>query len=44
MANYPAYISLAGASSLDELAEMTPEMKHAEGILQRFLALVLAVA
>lgn len=34
---YPSYLPLAGATSLDHLAEMTPELDHVDGILQRFL-------
>ena len=34
---YPSYLPLAGARTLDDLAEMTPELDHVEGILQRFL-------
>jgi len=34
---YPAYLRLAGATTHDELAELTPETPHMEGILQRFL-------
>lgn len=34
---YPSYLSLAGARTMDELAEMTPELDHVDGILQRFL-------
>lgn len=34
---YPAYLPLAGATSLEHLAEMTPELDHVDGILQRFL-------
>ncbi|MDX1495813.1 MAG: type 1 glutamine amidotransferase [Longimicrobiales bacterium] len=35
---YPSYLPLAGATSLEHLAEMTPELDHVDGILQRFLA------
>jgi len=42
MGRYPSYIPLAGADSLEELAEMTPETPHTEGILQRFLEVALA--
>ena len=41
---YTSYLPLAGASSIEELAEMTPETPHTEGILQRFLELALAIA
>ena len=34
---YPSYLPLAGARTLDELADMTPELDHVDGILQRFL-------
>lgn len=34
---YPSYLPLAGARTLDELAEMTPDLDHVDGILQRFL-------
>lgn len=34
---YPSYLPLAGATSLEHLAEMTPELDHVDGILQRFL-------
>lgn len=34
---YPSYLALAGADSLQHLAEMTPELDHVDGILQRFL-------
>jgi GMP synthase (glutamine-hydrolysing) len=37
MRKYPAYIPLAGASTLEELAAMTPETTEAEGILHRFM-------
>jgi len=40
---YPAYLPLAGASTLEELGELTPETPHTEGILQRFLEQALAV-
>jgi len=39
---YQAYLPLAGAETLDELAEMTPETPHTEGILQRFLDVAMA--
>ena len=42
MRRYPSYIPLAGASSLEDLEERTPETDHTEGILQRFLELALA--
>lgn len=34
---YPSYLPLAGATSLDELADMTPELSYVDGILKRFL-------
>lgn len=34
---YPSYLPLAGATSLEHLAEMTPELEHVDGIFQRFL-------
>ncbi|MDH3271488.1 MAG: type 1 glutamine amidotransferase [Gemmatimonadota bacterium] len=37
ISRYPAYLPLAGASTVDELAEMTPELDHVGGILKRFL-------
>ncbi len=37
---YPAYLPLAGATSLEHLGEMTPELDHVDGILQRFLDVV----
>jgi GMP synthase (glutamine-hydrolysing) len=40
---YPAYLPLAGATSLDDLARITPETPHTEGVLQRFLEQALAV-
>lgn len=42
MRRYPLYISLAGAGSLEELDEITPETPHTEGILERFLQVALA--
>lgn len=42
MRRYPMYIPLAGASSLEELEEITPETPHTEGILERFLEVVVA--
>lgn len=39
MRRYPMYIPLAGADSLEELEEVTPETPHTEGILKRFLDL-----
>jgi len=36
---YPSYLPLAGATSLDHLAEITPELDHVDGILRRFLDL-----
>lgn len=44
LARYPAYLPLAGAATLAELAEITPETKAAASILPRFLDLALAVA
>jgi len=41
---YPAYLTLAGASTFEELAEITPETPHTEGILRRFLDLAMALA
>ena len=41
---YPVYLPLAGASTFEELAEMTPETPDAEGILGRFVEIALAVA
>lgn len=38
LGRYPAYLSLAGVSTLEELEERVPEMPHSEGVLQRFLA------
>ena len=43
LAKYPAYIALAGAATLDELAAMTPETPETEAILRRFLDLAMAV-
>lgn len=37
IAMYPAYLPLAGASTLDELDQMTPELPGTEDILRRFL-------
>lgn len=34
---YPSYLSLAGAATVEELNELTPEVPHTEAILQRFL-------
>jgi len=42
MEKYPAYIRLAGAETLAELAEITPETPHTEGILRRFLEVAIA--
>lgn len=39
---YPSYLPLAGATSLEHLAQMTPELDHVEGILQRFLDVAFA--
>jgi GMP synthase (glutamine-hydrolysing) len=44
MRRYPSYIPLTGVETLDELEEVTPETPHTEGILRRFLDLVLASA
>ncbi|MGD2046169.1 MAG: type 1 glutamine amidotransferase [Gemmatimonadota bacterium] len=38
---YPSYIRLAGAETLEELEEITPETPHTVGILTRFLELAL---
>jgi GMP synthase (glutamine-hydrolysing) len=43
LAKYPAYLALAGAATLDELAAMTPETPETEAILRRFLDLAMAV-
>lgn len=40
---YPVYLPLAGARTLEELAEMTPETPHTEGILSRFLDVAVSV-
>ena len=42
MDQYPGYIPLAGAETISELAAMTPETRHTEGILHRFLELAFA--
>jgi GMP synthase (glutamine-hydrolysing) len=42
MRKYPAYIPLAGASTLEELAVITPETTEAEGILHRFMDVAVA--
>jgi GMP synthase (glutamine-hydrolysing) len=42
MRRYPMYVSLAGADSIEELEEITPETPHTEGILERFLDLAMA--
>ncbi|MDX1646696.1 MAG: type 1 glutamine amidotransferase [Longimicrobiales bacterium] len=34
---YPSYLPLAGAETLEQLADMTPDLDHVGGILQRFL-------
>jgi GMP synthase (glutamine-hydrolysing) len=44
MARYPAYIRLAGASTLEELGRITPETPDTEEVLRRFLHVALAVA
>ena len=44
LARYPVYLPLAGARTLEELAEITPETTGAESILPRFLDVALAVA
>ena len=44
IAMYPSYLPLAGASSLDELDEMTPELPETEDLLRRFLRQVLNAA
>jgi GMP synthase (glutamine-hydrolysing) len=41
---YPAYLPLAGARSIAELEEMTPETPHTEAILRRFVDHVMALA
>ncbi len=41
---YPAYLALAGVSTLAELEEKTPEVPHTEAILPRFLEFALAVS
>ena len=41
---YPAYLPLAGVSTFEELAEITPETPETEGILRRFLDLAMALA
>jgi GMP synthase (glutamine-hydrolysing) len=41
---YPVYLPLCGVSTFEELEAITPETPHTEGILRRFLALVLADA
>ena len=42
MRKYPAYIPLAGASTLEELAAITPETTEAEGLLRRFMDVAVA--
>jgi len=37
IAMYPSYLPLAGASTLDELDEKTPELPQTEDLLRRFL-------
>ena len=44
LAKYPAYIRLAGASTLEELGEITPETPATEELLRRYLDVALAVA
>jgi len=44
ISKYPSYLPLAGASTIEELEELTPETPHTEGILKRFLNMALAVA
>lgn len=39
---YPSYLPLAGATDLEHLAEMTPELDHVDGILKRFLEVAFA--
>lgn len=43
IAKYPIYLPLAGAETLEELAELTPETPHTEQILTRFLDIALTV-
>jgi GMP synthase (glutamine-hydrolysing) len=42
--SYPSYIHLAGADTVEELEEITPETPHTVGILTRFLDVALAAA
>ena len=44
IAMYPSYLPLAGASSLDELDEKTPELPQTEDLLRRFLRQALTPA
>lgn len=44
IAMYPSYLPLAGASTLDELEENTPELPETEDLLRRFLRQALASA
>jgi GMP synthase (glutamine-hydrolysing) len=41
---YPSYLAFTEASSLEEFERMTPETPHMEGLLRRFLDLVMAIA
>jgi GMP synthase (glutamine-hydrolysing) len=40
ISQYPSYLPLAGAATIQDLADMTPETPHTEGILHRFLEVV----
>jgi GMP synthase (glutamine-hydrolysing) len=42
LAKYPAYVRLAGAETLEELAAITPETPHTEDLLRRFLDVAMA--
>lgn len=44
IAMYPSYLPLAGASTLDELDEKTPELPQTEDLLRRFLRQALTPA
>ena len=44
IAMYPSYLPLAGASTLDELDEKTPELPQTEDLLRRFLRQALTSA
>ena len=41
---YPSYLAYTEASSFEEFERMTPETPHMEGLLRRFLDVVMAVA